>query len=442
MTAALEELAEAVRQESGIRIGPPQLPALEAALARAAPDLGDTAVLDTLADPERARGLVDRVVDELTVQETFFLREPGPLRAVDWPALLERARTSGSDRIRVWSAACATGEEPYTLAILATEALGESPPISVLGTDISRNALVVARRARYGGRSLRNLDTTSVDSHFRSEGDGLVLRDHLRALVRFDRHNLARDPAPPGGELPFDLIVCRNVLIYLDSDAVSRALSALQGALRPPGTLLLGSSDRLCVPRAARPSRSRPARRAVAPVARRSRGDSSGRADRGRLAAARDRAVRRLHGRPAPEPPIPGLAEALRDANEGRLAAAIAGANSVVAADPLNAAAYFVRATAELTIGDPGAAVHSLRSALYVEPRFGLAAFKLGRAYDELGDRGSARRAYERALRTLDEHEAPYRDLVESLDVTEIAAACAARIRALAAPASAIPDRR
>ena len=95
-----------------------------------------------------------------------------------------------------------------------------------------------------------------------------------------------------------------------------------------------------------------------------------------------------------------------------------------------SAAGHFVKATAELASGDPAAAVHSLRSALYIEPRFGLAAFQLGRAHDALGDREAARRGYERALRTLDA-DGPHAELGSAVDVAEIAAACALRVRAL-----------
>lgn len=420
MSAALERLAAAVQDASGIRVGADRLPSLRSALQRAAPEMTDTAVLDALASPERLRGLTEQVIEELTVQETFFMREPGPLQAIDWRAMLARARTEGRGTVRVWSAACASGEEPYTLAMLATEALGTSPPVSVLATDISRSTLALARRGLYRGRSLRNLDVAFQGRYLQRADGGFAVTGSLRELVRFQRHSLARDPAPPSGESPFDLVVCRNVLIYLDGDAVGRVVTSLREALLPGGTLLLGSADRLCVPREpgagpGEPTRQRPPARPLRP----------GRARRRRPAAPRTPE--------APEQPRRAdLRDALRDADAGRLEAAIAGADRVIGADPLNAAAYFVRATAELASGASGAAVHSLRSALYVEPHFGLAAFKLGRAYEALGDRGSARRAYERALRTLDADQAAPVGLADAVEVSEVAAACALRVRALA----------
>src|SRR5206468_8208851 len=95
---------------------------------------------------------------EVTVKETSFLRDRGQLGNIDWSRLLAAARADGADRLRVWTAACATGEEPYSLALLASEELGPRPPVSILGTDISSNAIESARRGRYRSRTVRDLD--------------------------------------------------------------------------------------------------------------------------------------------------------------------------------------------------------------------------------------------------------------------------------------------
>src|SRR5204863_9119693 len=128
----------------------------------------------------------------------------------------------------VWVAACASGEEAYTLAVLASEAFAPAePPVSILATDISLATLVRAREGHYGRRALRGLDDQMRDPYFVPVGDGVAVDERLRGLVEFRRHNLTRDSVPPLGHDQFELIACRNVLIYFDGDAVERVIGAL-----------------------------------------------------------------------------------------------------------------------------------------------------------------------------------------------------------------------
>jgi tetratricopeptide (TPR) repeat protein len=119
---------------------------------------------------------------------------------------------------------------------------------------------------------------------------------------------------------------------------------------------------------------------------------------------------------------------ALEEANAGRYAAAVEATERILADDPLDAEAYFVRGLAELAGGDPGAAADSHRRALYIDPAFGLAAFQLGRAQDLRGDARAARRAYRQALRALEEDGGRHRDLLAGVDTADVVAACHARL--------------
>jgi tetratricopeptide (TPR) repeat protein len=222
---------------------------------------------------------------------------------------------------------------------------------------------------------------------------------------------------PPLGEPPFDLITCRNVLIYFDPPTVERVAGALARAARRGGRLILGAADRISGPIGAALSPAPKPRRRPAPAA----------APTPRPAPARREPAR--------------LADALAAANDGRLEAAVALIGELLARDPLNADAYFVRALAELGGGDAVAAVESLRRALYIDPQFGLAAFKLGRAHEARGELQAAAQAYERALRTLDGAEARPIELGEEIDLADIAAVCRLRLRALARPARALGAR-
>src|SRR5439155_5455443 len=126
-------------RESGIVVKTPQYSALAAALRRAVPELDLGSFLVRSRDPIARRELVERLLDEVTVKETTFMRDRRQLEAISWRLLLEGA---GGDHIRVWSAGCATGEEAYTLALLAREAFAPAPPpVRILATDISRGAL-------------------------------------------------------------------------------------------------------------------------------------------------------------------------------------------------------------------------------------------------------------------------------------------------------------
>jgi tetratricopeptide (TPR) repeat protein len=125
------------------------------------------------------------------------------------------------------------------------------------------------------------------------------------------------------------------------------------------------------------------------------------------------------------------LAAAVKAANEGNLVAAVDATASVLEDDPLNADAYFLRGLAEFGLADVEAAVTSLRRALYVDPTFGVAAFELGRAHEERGDRTAAARAYEQALRTLDPDNSRHAAILDQVDVGDVAAACALRLKSL-----------
>jgi chemotaxis protein methyltransferase CheR len=244
---SLAEVAEIIRRETGITPAVSGDNVLRAALRRAAPELEPAAFVRAAADPVRGRDLVQRLIDEVTVQETTFVRDRAQLDSIPWPSLLHSAEAAGSAVIRVWSAGCATGEEPYTLALLAAESFASArPPVDVLGTDISGRALAAAAAGRYRERAVRALDARLRLRYLERQADDTYLvGDPLRRLVRYRRHNLARDPLPPLGEAGFDLIICRNVLIYFEASAAERVLERLDHSLRPGGKLLLGAADAL-----------------------------------------------------------------------------------------------------------------------------------------------------------------------------------------------------
>jgi chemotaxis protein methyltransferase CheR len=408
----LQQVAEIVRRESGIRLQSSHEKALRAALRRAFPDGDAREFLRVAADPDAGPLAVERLLEEVTVKETYFLRERGQLEAIPWQRLLDGAYAAGAGTLHVWSAACATGEEAYSLAMLACEALGTTrPPVRVLGTDLSEEALDRARRGHYRERSARGLDAGLRDRYF-TECDGeLAVSSTLRALVEFKRHNLAQDRIPPRRENAFDLVLCRNVLIYFDAETVSRVVSALEQCVRPDGLLILGVADALSRG-AARVPPGLPERRRPTPP-------------------AAGRELRRPLGREPARRFEDQLALLVRAADEGRTEEALRLAGELLEREPLNADVYYLRGLVELEAGDAAAAVASLRRALYVDQSFGLAAFKLGRALDALGERVAARRAYERAVDCLGQADGRHAALVAQVDLADVESAARARLAAL-----------
>jgi chemotaxis protein methyltransferase CheR len=446
--SSLRDLAALVTRHSGVHMGRAQMRSLAAALTRMGG--GDAAAVVSAA--LRDRGVLQRLVDEVTVKETFFLRDADQLAAIDWAALLEQARANGSGHVRVWSAACATGEEPYTLAMLATEALGDDARlVRILGTDISRTAVAHARQARYHPRALRKLDPELIARHFSRADESFVVDGHLREMVEIRQHNLAGDETPGSGDPGFDLILCRNVLIYFETPVVEHVIRLFGRALRPDGMLVLGASDRLCIPRPAldpvlprlarAPRRDRTvAARPVPPSTRRA--ESRHRSRPARTPVPSSAAERRRPPEPRTTPRAvdagSALVEAVRLADRGRLDEAVEAAGLVLDQDSMNAPAHFVHGMAELALGRADAAVAAFKRALYVDGTFALAAFQLGRAYDVLGQQAEASGAYRRALRTFDPHDRRHAWLLGQVDLGDLAGACRARLGAAVDPAGLV----
>jgi chemotaxis protein methyltransferase CheR len=431
MSAALQELARMIQRESGMVLKTSQLPSLQAAIARVDSKLTAEGLLRRM--PART---MERLIDEITIRETFFFRHPAELAAIDWPRVLKSARDRGSDVARVWVAGCASGEEAYTVAILACEAFAcASPPVRVLATDIAPTALEQALAGRYGERAVRNLPEGARARYFSTANGGVRVGERLRTLVQFARHNLVRDPAPPSGEQRFDVILCRNVLIYFDRPTVERVVKAFEGALVADGLLVLGAADRLSrasypiVPARPRvdPRRSPPALTPDRRASIRSHVSPANSAAGQTPSTPLLLKAERISGDPRPT-----LAEAMRAADRGELDLAVGIARDLLAEDPLDCQAHFICGLAELARNDARAALEPLRRALYIDPNFGLAAFKLACAHDALGELEPARRAYERTLRTLDHCAEEQTARSDQLDLQDMAGACHTRLRTLA----------
>ena len=177
----------------------------------------------------------------LTVGETFLFRDAALWSLIEKTLLPNLARLT--QPLWLWSAGCSTGEEAYTLAIVARRAL-KGANFSVLGSDVNPKAVAAARVGVYTQWSLRGVDHSRLDGLMISGTQTVRVHDDIKASVRFDTHNLLDSGAyPPAGMSSFECIVCRNVLIYMTQAARSRVIERLSSCLTPGGVLVLGHGE-------------------------------------------------------------------------------------------------------------------------------------------------------------------------------------------------------
>ena len=203
--------------------------------------------LDALVSAVRfapTNGLHERVVEAVLNNETSFFRDLRGFTLLKDLVLPELLKRSPPSEIRVWSAACSTGQEPYSLAMLLRESL---PPAALrwwrlMASDLSQSAIARAREGSYSQFEInRGLPATRLVRWFSKAGDSWRVSHELRAMVDFRRVNLARDEVLSMPSM--DVVLLRNVLIYFDSDARRDVLRRVQRVLRPGGWLLLGGAE-------------------------------------------------------------------------------------------------------------------------------------------------------------------------------------------------------
>ncbi|MGI5242553.1 CheR family methyltransferase [Dactylosporangium sp. CA-139066] len=206
--------------------------------------LTDRGYLDRLATAWTAE--LSALAEALTVNETYFFRNVEQFRVLADVALPERVRRRGAgERIEMLSVGCSTGEEAYSLAMVAAQRVPEACDTAIVGLDVNRGALRKAMAGRYSLWSLRETPEAARQRWFRPAGDGVEIDPKLRGRVRFVEHNVARDDPVLFAPATYDVVFCRNLLMYLTPDTARAVVDRVTRALVPGGFLFLGHTDTL-----------------------------------------------------------------------------------------------------------------------------------------------------------------------------------------------------
>ena len=233
-----------LRRRAGIVLTADKTYLLESRLAPLARKEGLNSIEDLLqvVRARRDERLITALVDVMTTNETFFFRDKTPfelMKSTVLPKLVEENRP----RLRIWCAACSTGQEPYSLAMMLDEnpSLVGGKQVEILATDISTRVLEKAKSGLYSQFEVqRGLPIQMMMKYFRQKDDLWQISDKIRSMVTFREFNLMDSPRGLG---QFDVIFCRNVLIYFDAPTKGKVLENLAGIMQPKGYLLLGAAE-------------------------------------------------------------------------------------------------------------------------------------------------------------------------------------------------------
>ena len=386
------------------------------------------------------------VAPALTVGETFLFRDTQLWNLIECTLLPQLAALAKP--VWLWSAGCSTGEEAYTLGIVARRSLGEQGA-RILGTDVNPKAIAAARVGVYGQWSLRGVDTDRRDGLTINGTQTVRVHDGVKSMVRFETHNLNDETAyPPHGLASFELIVCRNVLIYMSIAARAKIIHALTECVTPGGLLILGHGEaagidlgdliverhdagvvfrRPLVPIARplfidmpapkpAPKRSVAAKRKTAAVDRKGRPlHTTSLRDKSSDKISDKTSVvlqAKLAHRTGEAAPVDGrshnkkcreyVASAIREARAGKLENAERSALAAIGADSLDPEPHVLLAALQMARGALREAETELRRALFLDPVFVPALWQIGNLYGITERKRQAAYSFARALTQLE----------------------------------------
>lgn len=193
-----------------------------------------------LSDKEEMRTMLDSVTTNLT---RFFRNQPHFDALINYviPNVVEMKRKQGKWNVRIWSAGCSTGEEPYTIAMVLKEYLPSGFSFEVLASDISLKSLMVGKQGFYSDSRITGVPPEYLNKYFTQVSGGYQIKEDIMKCVRFDYHNLKHD----SGQRNLDVVFCRNVLIYFDEAAQLATINRFWDSMAPKSYLFIGHSESL-----------------------------------------------------------------------------------------------------------------------------------------------------------------------------------------------------
>jgi chemotaxis protein methyltransferase CheR len=448
----LSRFSEFVTARFGLHFPRKRWSDLERGLVCAAREFGlkDAAeCIRWLTSTELTRSEFDTLAGCLTIGETYFFREPNGFEALEkeiLPALIS-ARRGRDQRLRIWSAGCASGEEPYSLAMLLQRLIPDLPQwnVTILATDINPEFLRKAARGVYGEWSFRGVPAGVKEKYFTRTGEGTyALADSIRKMVTLAPLNLAEDPYPSlvNNTNALDIIFCRNVLMYFAPRQIDKVIDNFHHSLVPGGWLVVSPCEtsatfsrefeavhfhhavfyRNVEPGKASALPGEQARRLTPPprelktFPEASPGNEHhgqqvplpGKAHAVSRQVPVGDATGKLEEIPAgaPEGPSAALLTARSHANCGNFAEALEWAGQAIAADKLDPEAHYLQALIFQEQGADDAAIASLKRALYVDHAFVLAHFALANLFVRRGKAKEAARQLDNASHLLQAYSA------------------------------------
>ncbi len=449
----LSQLSELVTSRFGLHFPRERWPELERRVGSALKEIGygdmESAIRELL-EVAWTRSQAEALVDHLSVGETYFFREPRALEVFENHILPSRIRDrKEGQEIKIWSAGCASGEEPYSIAILLKKnsPLWTGRTVSILATDLNSRSLRRASAGVYGEWSFRGAPSWLKENYFvRTSNGHWALVPALRSTVVFSCRNLAEDVYPNG----MDMILCRNVLMYLSPESRKRVVQNLHRSLIPGGWLIVSPAEtsltlysdfssvsfegitlykkttesdpqvQTCIIERCDPSPIRldpsegskqdhtwrgveevgfcPAEPGVAEAS-----PASETVPRLRTAGEHEMATRAIGALPSSEPTDAAamLLQARLYANQGRLAEALEWCEKSLAADKTDARAHYLHSTIQQAQGSLEEARASLKLTIYLSPEFTLAHFSLGNLARVQGKSKESRKHFQNALALL-----------------------------------------
>ncbi len=440
----LARLSEYLKTQMGLYFPEKRWDDLRNKMARAMKDFDYrdlSGFIEWLVSSPRSRQEIEILASHLTISETYFWREPRVFEALVKQILPEliRVREKGERRLRIWSAGCASGEEPYSIAIALRRLLPvpEDWRITILATDINPGILSRAMAGVYGEWSFRGLHKRLKEEYFHRKEDGrFEILPEIRKMVTFAYLNLVEDlyPSPLNNTNAMDLIFCRNVLMYFTPERAVQVGQRLYNSLVDGGWLMVGASElsQFTFPqfasvhfpgaivyrretRESRPSEVFRLEEISSPPplreSTRIQVVESASPTQATYAEVLDRSV---PGRDIAAPVKQQGEEATFDitlkiralADRGNLAEALSACDEAIAADKLDPEMHYLRAIILQEQNGHGEAIAALKRALYLDPNFVPAHFAIGNLMLRRGNARAAKKSFENVLALLSAYRA------------------------------------